>query len=116
VEFFQRISKFGATGRWVARAAVEHRISAERQMLGYVSKYFQGIGYTSFLLDNSDRRLQRRTRLRRNFHLARLALSFLGRRLFRPAEVWLPSYASLNREIGWRSAYLDAKASKNVGP
>jgi glycosyltransferase involved in cell wall biosynthesis len=49
-ELIRAVLTSGGQGRWVPGAVVRHRIPPERQTLGYLRRYYTGLGYTKGLL------------------------------------------------------------------
>jgi glycosyltransferase involved in cell wall biosynthesis len=49
-ELIRAVLTSGGEGRWVSGAVVRHRIPPQRQTLGYLRRYYSGVGYTNALL------------------------------------------------------------------
>ena len=88
-DVLQRLLAEGASGRWVPRARVRHVISAERQSVRYLRRYYVGNGIS---LARTRSTAGEKTLFRRPRWAWREAfsqeLAYRLRRLYAPAEVW----------------------------
>jgi glycosyltransferase involved in cell wall biosynthesis len=107
----RRILESGATGYWVPKSGVQHRIPHDHQTIGAVARYFAGLGETNAFIggrrDPSPRWFGAPRWLWRR--LASEGLLYLFHRPISPAPVWVAHLRDYSIARGairyWRTAH-----------